>query len=211
MRKECILLSDNLMLACQIRDIGKNNNVCVTTCKYIFEMLQKFNEGANAVLIDKEIKYENLQEYVSDLVLNKVYFLQKDKVYNFKNEKMFENVDDFFDSKIFEHIINKKSSLNFEGQVNNKLSNLNIVMNSWKARFIKYILCEMRSRNEKHVNREIIETVGASKEVECKHIYDSLRPTLKEFVTKLEQKTHKTYEKTKVRQMIDLLYNYVFD
>ncbi len=211
MRKECILLSDSLMLACQIKDIGKIHNVCVTTCKYIFEMLQKFNEGANAVLIDKAVKYENLQEYVSDLVLNKVYFLQLDKIYNFKNEKVFESIDDFFESKIFEHLINKKTTINFEEQVNSKLSSLGIVMNSWKARFIKYILCEMKNRDEKHVNRETIETVGASKEVECKHIYDSLRPTLKEFIAKLEQYTNEVHEKSKVRKMIDLLYNYVFD
>ena len=199
------------MNACQIKDIAKNYDICVSACKYIFEMLQKFNEGANAVLIDEEVKLDNLQEYISDNVLNKVYFLCNNKIYNNKRENAYGSIDEFFSSKIFEHMINKKSQVNFEEQVNNKLNNLGIVMNSWKARFVKYILCEMKSRNERHVNRKIIETVGASKEVEIKHIYDSLRPVLKEFVTKLEQNTNKIYEKTKVRLMIDSLYSYVFE
>ena len=83
-------------------------------------------------------------------------------------------------------------------------------MNSWKARFIKYILCEMRSRGERRVSRDIIETVGASKEVECKHIYDSLRPLLKQYIFKLSQKTNKTYNNKKVKEMINSLYNFVF-
>ncbi len=211
MKKECVLLSDNLMLACQIKDIGKSYNICVSACKYIFEMLEKFNEGTNAVLIDRSLNYDNLQDYVSDAILNKVYFLQNDSVFNNKNVKEFENIDKFFQSKIFEHVINKKAPINYEGQVNKKLCELGIVMNSWKARFIKYILCDMKNRDERHVNREIIETVGASKEVACKHIYDSLRPTLKDFIFKLEQKTNKVYETKKVRVMIDSLYSYVFE
>ena len=211
MKKECVLLSDNLMLACQIKDIGKSYNICVSACKYIFEMLEKLNEGTNAVLIDRSLNYDNLQDYVSDAILNKVYFLQNDSVFNNKNVKEFENIDKFFQSKIFEHVINKKAPINYEEQVNKKLGDLGIVMNSWKARFIKYILCEMKNRDERHVNREIIETVGASKEVACKHIYDSLRPTLKDFIFKLEQKTNKVYETKKVRVMIDSLYSYVFE
>lgn len=212
MKKECVLLTDNLMLACQIKDIGKSYNICVSACKYIFEMLEKLNEGTNAVLIDRSLNYyDNLQDYVSDAILNKVYFLQNDSVFNNKNVKEFENIDKFFQSKIFEHVINKKSPINYEEQVNKKLGELGIVMNSWKARFIKYILCEMKNRDERHVNREIIETVGASKEVACKHIYDSLRPILKDFICKLDQKTNKVYETKKVRVMIDSLYSYVFE
>lgn len=83
-------------------------------------------------------------------------------------------------------------------------------MNSWKARFIKYILCEMKNLGTKNVSRKIIESVGASKEVEIKHIYDSLRPTLKEFTLKLNAKSNEQIKPQKVKQMIDSLYEYVF-
>lgn len=210
MKKICVLLSDNLILACELRDIAKTFDIELTSCKSIFEMLEKYNKGTNAIIIENVEKYGNLQENISEVILKKVYYVKNGVVADHNNKTEFKTYKDFFESDVFKHLIYQKTQSNYEDNVNKKLNELDIVMNSWKARFIKYILCEMRSRGERRVSRDIIETVGASKEVECKHIYDSLRPLLKQYIFKLSQKTNKTYNNKKVKEMINSLYNFVF-
>lgn len=211
MKKECVLLSDgNLMLMCELKDKCKKYNIDLSPCKYIFEMLNKYNSGTNAIVIEQCEKFGDFEQYVSQEILKKTYYFKQDKFVNAMTKQTYNNFDEFLTSGEFDHKIQKKFTTNYETFVTERLEKIGVVMNSWKARFIKYILCEMKNLGTKNVCRKIIESVGASKEVEIKHIYDSLRPTLKEFTLKLNAKSNEQIKPQKVKQMIDSLYEYVF-
>lgn len=209
MEKECVFLSQsNFGLMYELRRVSKTYGIELSPCREITEMIDMYNKGTNAVLVEGFNLFDVLNEYLDSGLLKKIYYLQDNAVYDNNKALVFKSYDDFFNSNLFVYKISKKQSENYEMVVSDKFSELGIVINSWVARFIKYILCEMRERNQSYATKELIESVAARKEVNCKYLYDAIRPTLKSYEKLLIKDKENTSNKIKI--ILNKLYEYCF-
>ena len=207
--KKCLLLSNSdVVLLYNVRQIANKFKIQIVPCKYVFEMLDHFNDGVNAVLIDDN--YNFLSQYVlGQEVLQYCYFFKNNYILNHKKEVVFKSLDEFFVADIF----NKDLPLNFDNDYNlvsNSLSSLGIVSNSWKDRFIKLVLCEMHKSANNNVNGDIVKLVAQKCEVKCKNIYDAIRPIIKQYTQIISAKLNINFSKVKVNEVFNFLYNHVF-
>ena len=192
----------------ELRKISKTYGVELSPCREITEMIDKFNKGTNAVLIEGLELYDILSECLDCGLLQKLFYFQDGKIYNSDKKLVYKTCDDFFASNLFVYKITKKQNENYEEVVSKKFDQLGIVINSWVARFIKFIICEMRERNQSCATKELIESVAARKEVNCKYLYDAIRPTLKNYEKLLTKNDEEITNK--IKPILNKLYNYCF-
>lgn len=150
-------------------------------------------------------------QYFESPLKNKLFFLEDGSVYDYLKIKRFDNCDVFFKSEVFISNCKRLNTDSNEELITNKLAELGIVMNSWIARYVKFVLIEMRLRECNVVNKELLETVAAMHEITCKYLMDTIRKTIKDYKQKLESKTGEKLEKDTTMFTIEKLYSYIFD
>lgn len=207
--KKFIFLSNATSLAVQIynlRIVSKKYDVEIEPCKHIFEMLDKCNSGIKTILIDENYSLD-LPEELKEKLCTHTYFLSNNVIKNFANEIMFDSYEKFFENIDFQ-VKDIDKSQNFEAVVTQKLKTLGVAVNSWQSRFIKYVLLEMQKQGISEVNKNFIELCARKNQINCKNVYDAIRPTLKQYVVLMQQK-NLTQSTAKVTTIFNELYEYI--
>ncbi|MBO5884251.1 MAG: DUF3839 domain-containing protein [Clostridia bacterium] len=203
--KNCIFLSNsNIELMTVLRIKSLQYNIELSPCKKILEMIDLQNKGANAVLVEKIIEFEEIGKYISNENKSKVFYFQNNKVFDCNNNLVFKNIESFFKSKIFKQRI--KNFRKAKDEISVKLTQLGIVFNTWQSRCIKQIL-ECKLKDEISTDK-ILNMVSINYGCRLKVLYDSIRPILKDFVCRINLKTKQQNNISKIHNMINTVYNY---
>lgn len=205
MNKSCIFLSkSNIELMTNLRECSRKYNIELSPCKHITEMLDLYKNGANAILIEKTDEFLKIEKYISPKILNELFFIQNNKIFNMQDALVYKTTEDFFKSNIFKNNI---QILDANKIVTQKLQTLGIVFNNWTSRCIKLIVVEMFKQKSENVSTQILEMVAINNNLTLRALQNSIRPVLKQY-TQLIKNTTKT---SKVKEMINLIYTYCFN
>ena len=205
--RNCIFLSDsNIELMSSIRDYSRKIGIEISPCRQIMEMLYLYNKGANAILIEKVDKFGNLKDYISEQNNKDFFYLQNHQVFDLNNKLVYKSLENFFKSKIFKQKIIRYTNAN--DKISKKLNELGIVFNTWNSRCIKLILQQMVKENKPVATLHMMQMIAISCGSKVKVLYDKLRPTLKQYTIRLNNQTNQKNDTRKVRQMLNVLYDY---
>ncbi len=211
MDKNCIFLSDrNYVMLYDIRKISLSKGVELYPCLNVFEMLKKYYEGTNAIIIEKVDKFKNIEQYLSQELYGILYYTDGKGIYNLNNEILFDNIEDFFNSNIFYKKLVKQNLGQILSQIDTKFEQLGIVANDWHIIFIKALLYEIKKR-ELPITRDTVDLVLMINSSQRKYLYDTLRPTLKEISKAMQE--HLIVEKAscKVLEILSALHKCCFE
>ena len=76
-KKNCIFLSaSNIELMTKLRSYSLKQGIDLYPCRQVVEMLNLYNKGTNAVLVEKIEKFNNLNKYLSKQNIKDFYYLQ---------------------------------------------------------------------------------------------------------------------------------------
>ena len=201
---KCIVLTDSVVFMCQIKNIV-NKNIELVFCKTVFEMLNSYN-NLNAIVLIHKLNEITAQEIFDNNNKN-VFYVKNKCVYDLNENKIFESIQQFFASKMFD----KNRTENIEEIVEQKFKKLQIPTNNWQLKFIKRTIIFMKKNNINNVDKKLIEKVLFINELNYKNIYDLIRPTLKKCLVMLNKEQTINIQTNKVTQIIEHLYNYVFE
>lgn len=201
---KCIVLTDSVVFMCQIKNIV-NKNIELVFCKTVFEMLNSYN-NLNAIVLIHKLNEITAQEIFDNNNKN-VFYVKNKCVYDLNENKIFESIQQFFASKMFD----KNRTENIEEIVEQKFKKLQIPTNNWQLKFIKRTIIFMKKNNINNVDKKLIEKVLFINELNYKNIYDLIRPTLKKCLVMLNKEQTVNIQTNKVTQIIEHLYNYVFE
>ena len=211
MDKKCIFLSkDNYCMLYNLRQVSLQNGIEIVASRNIFDMLDKFHEGVNSVLVEWVEKFENISEYISKEHKNTIFYIKDDKIYNLDKEMMFTNLEEFFSSKLFYSPVYKFNAEKCLQKINDKFNELGVVVNSTYSLYIKKLIFEMKKLGFHKVTKKLMEDIATLNYIKCNNLCDLIRPTIKEYANLLEKSGFKV-KSTRVKNVIDDLYKYCFE
>ena len=211
MDKNCIFLSDrNYVMLYDIRKISLSKGVELYPCLNVFEMLKKYYDGTNAIIIERIDKFKNIEQYLSQELHGMLYYTDGTNIFNLDGEIVFDNMEDFFNSNIFYKKLVKQNLGQILSQIDTKFEQLGIVANDWHIIFIKSLLYEIKKR-ELPIARDTIDLVLIINNSQRKYLYDTLRPTLKKISKVMQEQSIVENTSCKVLEILSALHKYCFE
>lgn len=211
MEKACIFLSDNnYVMLYDLRKISLPNKIEVFPCNNIFEMFNKYHDGANCILVESIEKFNNIKKYISNELYRNIFFVDGKQIFDIDKNLYCDSIEQFFTGSVFCNKINKFDKKQTLALINSKLDDLGIVANNRYALYIKDLIYEMRKRNIQSVSKKLMETVALTNLISCSCLCDLIRPTVKDYAKLLQQKGV-LISTNRTKSTIDALYKYCFE
>ncbi len=211
MNKECIFLSDdNYCMLYNLRKASLTKGIEIVPCRNIFDMLSKFHDGVNAVLVELTEKFEGIKKYISNEHTNKIFYIKDDKIYDLNKSIVYESINEFLSSNLFYSIVYKFNSEKCLQRINDRFNKLGAVVNSTYSLYIKTLIFEMKKLCIPKITKQLMEDIATSNCINCNNLCDLIRPTVKEYAKLLEQKNF-NLKSTRVKDVINDLYKYCLE
>ena len=186
------------------------NGIEIVASRNLFDMLNKFHDGVNAVLVEWVEKFEDISRHISDEHKNKIFYIKDSNIYNLNKVILYHRIEDFFFSKLFYSPVYKFNTEKCLQKINDKFNELGVVVNSTYSLYIKTLIFEIKKLGIHKITKKLMEDVATLNHINCNNLCDLIRPTIKEYAKLLEQKNF-NLKSTRVKDVIDDLYKFCFE